>query len=234
MSPRVLMPPCQTGGPELQGHLPRDCIKEARGPLSSSWAGLCLTGADMAGGLGGRGTPRKEARLARTWEDVAWRKPWPARGALGHRRPSLAGAPRHPAECLPGHRCGQPRQCSGADQGAWAGAHLRPKDGWMGSVHAALEGLRRHEGARPCARSMWPLSRGSPQVLDMQGCGGTEEAGDTVPGRGVTVRATSGKSGPGKDGQKNRRPPGSRRWLTGDAAQRQAWMVGVWLPWAQD
>lgn len=71
LSPRVLMPPCQTGGPELQGHLPRYCIKEARGPPSSSWAGLCLTGADMAGGLGDRGTPRKEARLARTWEDVA-------------------------------------------------------------------------------------------------------------------------------------------------------------------
>lgn len=141
-------------------------------------------------------------------------------------------SPRHPAECLPGHRCGQPRQCSGADPRCVGGC-TPAAQGWVDGVRPCrLAGLRRHEGARPCARSMWPLSRGSPQVLDMQGCGGTEEAGDTVPGRGVTGRATSGKSGPGKDGQKT----GGRLGAGGGSqgrAQRQAWMVGVWLPWAQ-
>lgn len=82
-------------------------------------------------------------------------------------------------------------------------------------------------GARSCFRNVWPLSRGSPQVLDMQGCGGTEEAGGTMPGRGVTVRATSGRSKPGKDDQKNRKWCGSRRWPTGDATHRQTWMMGM-------
>ena len=69
LSPRVLIPPCPTGGLSYKVTYPEICIKEARGPPPSSWAGLCLMGADMAGGLGDRGTPRKEARLARTWGD---------------------------------------------------------------------------------------------------------------------------------------------------------------------
>lgn len=154
-------------------------------------------------------------------------------GRLGHRRPSLAGATRHPAERLPGHRCGQPRQCSGADQGMWVGAPVQPRDGWMGvrpchSGEAAASG-----GGRSCFRNVWPLSRA---LLSSWICRdvGAQEAGDTVPGRGVTVRATSGKSGPGKDDQKNRRRGGSKRWPTGDATQRQTQMMGAWLPWLQD
>lgn len=51
--------------------------------------------------------------------------------------PSLTHHPRHTAECVLGHRCGQSGQCPGADQGKLCSPGIR----WFSSAIGCLLGF---------------------------------------------------------------------------------------------